>query len=371
MLKKNISNYIVENYTDKNNINNKLQEQYLIAFACTECDISRVIVFGAYYMFICKPTGKWERLQELDTDTTMPYELDFKMSLDDSINGIKTSEARWKALANSGAIEVVVEKAIPRNKIFPALDSLSCYPYLSRGTFRPLYAVGEKREDHIKDIYQEWYKSNPLLPRIKVEYRSDVAGCCELKFGDQKEYFLGFLYRQLLDFYRLDGCLKINDKDLYLMLSPAQLEAAAAFLLRDLNYMPITFRGGSRERVDIRARKIDSDDLKNDHKKKNVDILKKEMNKEFEFDCEELFKQDYIDVQCKNYDVQDCDLEEFLVHVVFVPVSSNNKNKKNQCKIISLAGVLEIMGKITLNESKQTFELLLWKKMLFKALPLK
>lgn len=253
----------------------------------------KTLVYGNFFLFCFKATGPMGKpkidLSHLDNPSK---DREFKEILKQNFKGSYDENRLLEGYKKSTFLPVTLEAKIERKFLPPFIDSLSVNQYFNQGTFRPLSALSPKLEEYISEI-----KLGEKLNRLIIEKKKNTNNNyynAKISEKPESETTYSKVVRKILDhkfeFDRLDDKCKNEIKNIaYFLFSPAQLEAASAFFLMDIGYLPDGYRGGSLDNVDIRGRKRLSNFYDMDSAK---DLRSKlEIND----------KKDVIELQCKNY----------------------------------------------------------------------
>ncbi len=283
---------------------------YWIAFAVSAqgAEMTRILVYGATHLFIFKPIKEsWyqpKTVYEKAIFPTAPNTL-LDHDLKRLFPGPKSKDL-WRHFLEAAALEVELCHSIRRTELPPAIDSLSVFQWLNQGTFRPIFSCGAGRDPQMpSDIKQK-------IPRVVI--KRDKTPIRISMTDEKKEYKYAVLVREYFDGLLLGSQSQAKSyvNYVYLLLSPAQLEAAAALLSMDLGFMPDFYDAGSQDYIDIRARCLRGADPNRDFKKKVEDILKGQMSN---WD----WPSDVLQFQCKNYEQSDDTADESVI--LFEPLS--------------------------------------------------
>jgi hypothetical protein len=279
---------------------------FALAASEEQRDQCKVLIFGYKYLFIFSPTGELKPKKGFfeGCEFKSSYVKVLKQELGDKNNYMNS-------LDSSLFLPLKLEEMILRSDLPPAIDSLSVYQYLNQGAFRPLYACGKDRDDTL-DVF----KYLQVLPRLDIEKtqvendvpKKELTYTAKLLNTPDK---LETVYSSLIRFY-LDNRVfpKISSNSFEAevtlfcsLLSPLQLETAATYYLIDQGYVPDTVSGGSLDHVDIRGRKLDSNEIE--------------------------------ELQCKNYD------HKGQSHYkIFEPLEPGHSSKKSAGNKIYLSRIL-------------------------------
>jgi hypothetical protein len=304
----------------------------------------RILVYGDTHLFIFAPQcDRWGRLPESE------------------MKGKLSNEGRLKQIFKSMQIgpqytfemkaflEVRLVGCVERRKLAAGIDSLAVFQWLSQGTFRPIFSCGAGRE---KNMPKEIQTHLPYLDVNKTPLSIHIPMNSKKIQTPKKEYRYASLLREyfeaLLDPEK-SANLTHRYQDLhYLLLSPAQLEAAASLLTMDLGYMPDFYSAGSHDYIDVRARKI-----KNPPNLQTPNFAKIVFGVLNDRCANGYTPNDIIELQCKNYEEVDSPDRDNVI--LFEPQTSPSIGKVGAK--IALDEVIGIMDK--LNPDK-TFLLQQW-----------
>lgn len=317
----------------------KNKEFLLFAFAKENPDTVRFLIYTRKFLLIVKPTGIFD-WYEFDFE---PYDIAYKFK-DFKNKEIKkiTSTDLWNHVKKNAKFEVEIVKKIKRSALPAPIDSLAVYQYFSRGTLRSLADVGKGRDTEIKKIikFRKEYRAEKIS--FKIENNLIKANYTV------EECILGRLFRAYFDGL-LGGISNLEIENIesipFVLLSPTQVEGAAALLLRDIGYMPDFYLAKSLDHIDVRGRKIDN--LSCTTSKKLMNRLQEELSRNKTFD----FKEKEITIQCKNYEVTQT--TSYSSDILFQPLTATNQNS------LSLLEVIKIMDEIT-KGSALKFDLQFW-----------
>ena len=218
-----------------------------------------ILVFGQKYLFLFKATGKISPLPDSRKSSIISHEHIAKdiaqaLSLDYKKNQFDEYRSQ---LGRSAFLPVKLIGKVQRKSLPPAIDSLSVFQWLNQGTFRPLCSCGKSRESAISTYYETLGQSKLVkVPAMVIEKTpSEASYTAQLNFDAGHETTYSAIVRLVLNAIFFQKDLPIPAKDLLpLLISPSQLEAAAAILLLDLGYMPDSVNGGGLDFVDVRGR---------------------------------------------------------------------------------------------------------------------
>ncbi len=338
--------------TNESKDKESITDFYNIAIVNQSQDIetkAKVLIFTERLLFFLEPTGKWEKVDHIKfNEINLPKQFQPQYGI-----GKKSNSIFKHAL-----IQLKIVKIAERNNLPPAIDSLSTYQYLTRGTLRHIGRMGSSRvqEDLKKSLQGQDFLEIPRCFKNKqtnaIEFKKD---------SEIRETPIARLYRYVLD--TLIGedttACPIKDELLpYWMITPVQLEAAAAIFARDLNYMPQFYIAKSTQHVDVRAEKIMMDSGIPEEKKKIIEKLCEVLN------LNEIIKKNIITIQCKNY--ENVILDHIHADILFTPQSlPKSAPMSDSCPReitrLDLETVIETIKQLTTHP--ELFELFIWWKM--------
>lgn len=311
-----------------------------------------ILVYGRHFLFCFQATGDLCALEleskiekgnlSKNTRETLKCMTDQKWTDEELINGYN----------DSAFLPVKLIDKKERNKILPAVDSLSVNQYFNQGTFRPLYALGKDNKNLDKRLNDGGIIIGNLQ-RLDISIEDSKKGYYSAKLTNNecKENSYAAIIRMLLDNYLFKEKPSIDIKSVFsFMLSPSQLEAAAALLVMDLGYMPDHYRAGSLDYVDVRGRK-------------RVKYFGLDSSKELR-QYLEVPEKDEIELQCKNYESSNT-VQNNLIW--FSPSLKPGKEKRQE---LGLEQAIRTMEKLE-KEKGYSYLLLEWWNVQISMLPIK
>jgi hypothetical protein len=334
--------------------NYRRKDFYYFGYASKNKDSCRIIIFTDKHLIITKPTGIWDKIDTSNLFKSFePYPLITRLQDLGADTGKKTTSVqRWNMIHGNAMFQVEVMQVVNRDELLPSLDSLAVYQFLSQGTLRPFFAIGKSRQEEIKSIMEYKRIERNLLKRIEFA-DSKAKGVVAEVSEDGKEHLFGYFYRLILD-QTVDSKVPhyispdLKAKMPYILISPVQLEAAAAIFLRDIGFMPDFYVANSKDYIDVRGR----------------EIIQKRRTPSQGALIQSLGLENYkkvITVQCKDYE----NSENSDADILLQPLPDNKKNN-GKSRILSLKSILEAMDAICpLNkgipkQAEEIFDLQIW-----------
>lgn len=319
---------------DDVNNNHVSQENDLFFMACAVgkpfSNRTRILVYGKTYLFVFRPMRsawyKWNPYP-MGVSHSLPLQLGKDLRQAWKKNEVELNDFLRTQKAWGGALKVKLDNCVPRQALPPAIDSLAVYQWLNQGTFRPLFSCGRGRENYMPK------KITPSLPQIQI-FRNGSAITAVADHARLECRYAALIRSQ---FDRLfEGTARRqplhNDSDddyVYLLLSPAQLEAAAALLCMDLGYLPDFYVAGSHDYIDVRAREA------------------RQLNASGELRCriaavlDEKWKwANELELQSKNYEAADNTADDNVILFEPLPLVCDQRN--NNQRRLSLKKVYDV-----------------------------
>jgi hypothetical protein len=209
-------------------------------------DSIRINVYGSKYLFIFEPTKPLAPLS--------PDELN---DAQNSVLGQKKVTGLVRDFSKSltfAFLPVKLVKKIERRELIPAIDSLSVYRYLNSGTFRPIWSIGGGRDE--LNNYQNIASLSLPLPYEIDDFDPRLIGFPVSNPTKAIEQPYAAVIRLVFQKLIGKGPFPTLTMDVFpILISPIQLETAAALFAQDQGFVPDFYIGGSLDRVDVRARK--------------------------------------------------------------------------------------------------------------------
>ena len=280
---------------------------------------SRILVYGMTHLFIFQPLNVWARQKNRFGSLEAPKNKQLYKDLAKIFpKTSKNDSDLWHSYLNSAAIQVKLVACKPRAELLPAIDSLAVFQWLSQGAFRPIFSCGSGRETEIAAATLD----SPIprtLPKLEIIHQS---GKVILKLKENEHTYAVLVRKHLESLLSPKASKELTSTvDAYLLLSPSQLETAAGYLSMDLGYLPDFFAAGSRDYIDIRARKLSW------HPPNQA--FRDEIQKQLErsgrsWDWEQ---RSFIQFQCKNYENAKATPGDDII--AFAPLPSRESTRSN------------------------------------------
>jgi hypothetical protein len=325
---------------------------YWMAYAVSPlgAEQSRILVYGATHLFVFKPrAGAWHLWSPYPGSQEVPKALrpDLKRLLSREEEESAPEDFFSANRPFGGALETELCQVVSRIELAPAIDSLAVYQWLNQGAFRPIFSCGREREKQMPE------RIEPKLPKVQIlktgkAFRADTS-------PDNLEYRYGAIVREQFEALLSGQSVEGAGADfIYLLLSPAQLEAAAALLCMDLGYIPDYYSAGSHDYIDIRARRADYPEAHSDLGSR-IEALLRAQRPDW------TWPRDTLQIQCKDYEGSDdtADDSVILFEPLPTPAIVKPKASKNPQLRLNLKEVFEIQRSLS-NETTSSFFLKTW-----------
>lgn len=359
------SKYDSKFIANKKNSNGKLKEEKdltLLYESSSESNRkkSRYFTFTSDKIYILEPTSLLRHINKSEVGELVSFVNSKKevkcllLARDWNVDEIKTDTHK--------IIETKCVGILDRSNVLPTLSSLAVYQYFTRGTFRPLKAIGKDRSTLLETVI-------------------DTGG---LQTG---ETVYGFFFRKYIEhaisgknttesnpvFFKNHFNLKSSDdlskRQLLLStLNPVQFEAAIALLLMDLGWVVDFFSANALDVIDISARTDDADTKKRTIKVLSAMTLCENDDLDIELKnviTNKINDDGIVQFQCKDYDHGEtllCQKSVIIIQPMIMKFTNKNKNSQVRANI----GFLELYDLIKKDSKINLKNLDRWLNMISK-----